>query len=273
VTRAVDAVKPDVRDAVRALRRRPGFTATAVAILGLGIGGSAALFSVADRALLRPLPYREAEHLVTVWDTRPADARDHEHPSPGNYLDWSARIAGFESLAAWQDGSGVSTLRSGDVPLVVETVKVTPSFFRVLGAEAERGRTFDDRRERGSVFDATDRFSGGDRVLVMSHGLWSSRFGRDPGVVGRTIMLDGVPWRVLGVMPPGFAMPRRTTQLFLPWDMKASFASVALGPPRDLRFLNVVARLRPGVSRARAQAELEALSAVLADQHPQANAG
>jgi putative ABC transport system permease protein len=263
----------DLRYALRRLRREPGPAATAVFTLALGLGANVALFSVADRVLLRPLPYPEPERIVGLWDTRPADGRLHEHPSPGNFLDWTRSNASFEALAAWQDGSGVSTLHGEHEVSVVETVKVTPSFFRVLGAPPLLGRTFDDASEQGAAFDVTDRYSGGDRVLVLGHGLWTRRFGRDPGVVGRTLDLDGAPWRVVGVMPESFALPRPTTEVFIPWDIGPSFAAFEGGPPRDLRFLNVLGRLRRGVPLTSAEAELQALAARLAAEHPKANAG
>src|SRR4029453_11965555 len=130
----------------------------------------------ADHVLLRPLPYADPDRLVAVWDTRPAEGRHHEHPSPGNFLDWSEKSAAFDGWTAWQDGSGASTLRGDHDVVVVETVKVTPAFFQVLGVEALVGRTFDPVRERGGVFNVADRYTGGARVLVMSHGLWRSRF-------------------------------------------------------------------------------------------------
>ncbi len=263
----------DLRYALRRLRREPGPAATAVFTLALGLGANVALFTVADRVLLRPLPYPEPERIVSLWDTRPADGRLHEHPSPGNFLDWTRSGASFEALAAWQDGSGVSTLHGEHEVSVVETVKVTPSFFRVLGAPPLLGRTFDDASEQGAAFDVTDRYSGGDRVLVLGHGLWTRRFGRDPGVVGRTLDLDGAPWRVVGVMPESFALPRPTTEVFIPWDIGPSFAGFEGGPPRDLRFLNVLGRLRRGVQLTSAEAELQALAARLAAEHPKANAG
>ena len=98
---------------------------------------------------------------MSVLETRPAEGRDHEHPSPGNFLDWTAMATSFEVMAAWQDGSGASILRGDHDALVVETVKVTPSFFRLLGAPALLGRTFDESRERGGVFDVADRYTGG----------------------------------------------------------------------------------------------------------------
>ncbi|HEY6547578.1 MAG TPA: ABC transporter permease [Vicinamibacteria bacterium] len=263
----------DLRYALRRLRREPGPAATAVFTLALGLGANVALFTVADRVLLRPLPYPEPERIVSLWDTRPADGRLHEHPSPGNFLDWTRSNTSFEALAAWQDGSGVSTLHGEHEVNVVETVKVTPSFFRVLGAPPLLGRTFDDASEKGAAFDVTDRYSGGDRVLVLGHGLWTRRFGRDPGVVGRTLDLDGAPWRVVGVMPESFALPRPTTEVFIPWDIGPSFAGFEGGPPRDLHFLNVLGRLRRDAQLSSAEAELQALAARLAAEHPKANAG
>jgi putative ABC transport system permease protein len=263
----------DLRYAWRGLRRQPGFAISSVLTLALAIGANTALYSVADRVLLRPLPYADPDRLVTVWDTRPADGRDHEHPSPGNFLDWSTQCASFEGMAAWMDGSGAATLRSEGDARVVETVKVTPSFFRVLGKEPLLGRTFDPGRERGGVFNVADRYTGGDLVLVMSHGFWMSRFGGDPTVVGRKVNLDGAPWEVIGVMPPSFALPRPTTELFIPWDIVPSYAGFEGGPPRDYRFLNVVARLRRDRSPRIAEADLQGLAAGLAAEHPKANAG
>jgi putative ABC transport system permease protein len=198
----------DLRYAWRGLRRQPGFLVSSVLTLALAIGANTALFTVADRALLRPLPYADADRLVTIWDTRPAEGRQHESPSPGNFLDWSARCLSFETMTAWMDGSGASTLRSESDVQVVETVKVTPSFFRVLGVAPLLGRTFAPEHERGGVFNVADRYTGGDRVLVMSHGLWTSRFGGDPTVIGRKVRLDGALWEVVGVMPADFEFPR-----------------------------------------------------------------
>jgi predicted permease len=269
---AIDALGEELRHAARALSREPAFTLPAVALLAVTVGASAALFSIADQALLRPLPYAEADRIVAVRDVRVADPGRLVPSAPGSYLDQVRLCQGCEALAAWQDGSGASTLRDAAGPLVVETVKVTPSFFRLLGAEARLGRVFDDAL-RGAAFDVTDRFASGDRVLMMSHALWASRFARDPGVVGLTVSLDGVPWRVAGVLAEDFALPRPTSQLFLAWDVEASFRGFDGGPPRDLRFLNVMARLRRGVGRAAAESELQRLFDELARRHSKANAG
>ena len=263
----------DLRYALRGLRRQPSFTLVATLTLGLGIGANTALFSVLDAVLLRPLPYGDPDRLVRIFDTHQAQGRHREHPSPGNFLDWRAKNRVFEAMAAWQDGSGTATLRGDHEATVVETVKVTPDFFGVMGVPPALGRTFARVGEPGAAFNVADRYAGGDRVVVMSHALWTRRFGADPRVVGRVLDVDGVGWRVLGVMPAGFDMPRGTTELWIPWDIVPSFASFPAGPPRDLRFLEVVARLRPDVSLEQGNEELQALAGGLAEQHPRANAG
>ena len=266
---------PNLRYAARGLRHQPGFALVALATLALGIGANTALFSVLDAVVLRPLPYGEPERLVAVFDTHPAQGRDHESPSPGNFLDWREKSRAFEAMAAWQDGSGTGTLRAGDEAIAIETVKVTPDFFRVLAVPPALGRTFGARDERGAAFNVADRYSGGDRVLVISHRLWNARFGGDSGIVDRDIDLDGDRWRVLGVMPESFDAPRTTTEAWIPWDIVPSFPAAGFpeGPPRDYRFLNVVARLERGTSVEQAEDDLQRLAAALAEQHPKANAG
>ncbi|PYQ08079.1 MAG: hypothetical protein DMF82_02240 [Acidobacteria bacterium] len=262
----------DLRHAIRGLRRAPGHAIAAGLTLALGIGANTALFSVIDAVLLRPLPYREPDRLVALWDTLPAQGRDHEPPSPGNFLDWQAKNRTFESMAAWMDGSGTSTLHGEREAAVVESVEVTPEFFRVMGVAPALGRTFAPG-ERGAFFNVANRYTGGDRVAMMSHALWTRRFGADPAVVGRLIDVDGAPWRVIGVMPEGFDAPRPTTDLWLPWDIVPSFAEFKAGPPRDYRFLNVLGRLKPRIGASQAESDLQALAAALADQHPKENAG
>jgi putative ABC transport system permease protein len=265
---------PDLRYAARGLRDQPGFALVGLATLALGIGANTALFSVLDAVVLRPLPYGEPERLVAVFDAHHAQGRDHERPSPGNFLDWREKSRGFEAMAAWQDGSGTGTLRAGDEAIAVETVKVTPDFFRVLAVPPALGRTF-GAEERGAAFNVADRYAGGDRVLVISHRLWNARFGGDPGVVDRDIDLDGDRWRVLGVMPESFDAPRATTDAWIPWDIVPSFprADFPEGPPRDYRFLNVLARLQRGMTLEQAEADLQTLAAALAERQPKANAG
>ncbi len=262
----------DLRLAWRGLRRNPAHSAAALVTLALGIGANVALFSVIDRVLLRPLPYGEPDRLVAIFDTHAQRGRTHEQPSPGNFVDWQRLNRSFESLAAWQDGTGSSTLRDGPEPVVIETVKATPDFFTVFAVPAALGRTF-AAESRGVAWTVADRYAGGERELVISNGLWTRQFGSDPDVVGRLLDIDGARWRVVGVMPPGFDAPRPTTEAWMPWDIAASYPRFVDGPPRDFRFINVAGRLKRGTSLEQAQGEMQSLAATLAASHPKENAG
>ena len=262
----------DLRLAWRGLRRNPAHSAAALVTLALGIGANVALFSVIDRVLLRPLPYGEPDRLVAIFDTHAQRGRTHEQPSPGNFVDWRRLNRSFESLAAWQDGTGSSTLRDGPEPVVIETVKATPDFFTVFAVPAALGRTF-AAEGRGVAWTVADRYAGGERELVISNGLWTRQFGSDPDVVGRLLDIDGARWRVVGVMPAGFDAPRPTTEAWMPWDIAASYPRFVDGPPRDFRFINVAGRLKNGNSLEQAQGEMQSLAATLAASHPKENAG
>jgi putative ABC transport system permease protein len=267
----MDSLSWDIRSALRSLGRRPGTAAIAVATLAVGIGVSTAVFCVIDGVLVRPLPFPESERLVRLWDTNAGLFRDRDRVSPGNLLDWMREDVAFAGVAAWHPGNAI--LRTDHDAEVVQSVKVTPGFFTILGVPAARGRTFAADELAGALYDVAERYRGGDRVLVLSDRLWRRRFGADPYVVGRTISLDDAPWLVAGVMPPGFAMPSAETDVWLPWDIPASYASLPGGSPRDWRFLNVVARLSPRTSLEAAQARVDSVAAALAEAHPKANRG
>src|SRR5262245_12919466 len=273
----IEALASDLRDAARSLRSGRGATLVSAIALAVGIGANTAVFSVVDAVLLQPLPFPEPERLVMAWDTKPALGLLRERPSPGNFLDWRERLQGSLGLSLWHPGT--ATLRGDFDPEVVATAKVTPDFFRVLGAPPALGPGF-GRELAGTIFNVAERYKGGDRELVVSDGLWRRRFGGDPRVVGQSLSLDGAPWRIAGVMPRGFAMPSEDTDVWLAWDVRSSYLPnegpgprFLDGPPRDFRFLQVFGRLRPGVSIEQAQAELQALAAQLAQQHPRYNDG
>src|SRR5262249_30585224 len=153
------------------------------------------------------------------------------------------------------------------------SVKVSPGFFSVFGVPAAQGRTFSADLVSGARFDVAERYTGGDRVLVLGDGLWRRRFGGDPDVVGRTISLDNAPWLIAGIMPRGFAAPSVNTDVWVPWDIPRSYAGYPGGAPRDWRFLNAVARLRRNVTLEGAAARVERVAAGLAESEPKANRG
>src|SRR6476620_7715749 len=184
----------DARYAVRTLLRSPGFTSVAVLTLALGIGANSAIFSFVDGVLLKPLPYRDPQQIVLVWEKPPAGVRNVI--STMNFLDWKQGNTVFEHIAAT---SGTSMTLSGvELPVLLRGGRVSASYFEVFGVEAAFGRTFaPDEDELGK-----------DHVIVLSHRLWSSQFGSDPALVGKTVTLDSEPYTVIGVLPEGSAFDR-----------------------------------------------------------------
>src|SRR5262245_10790963 len=255
----------DVRFGLRMLRKNPGFSLIAVLTLALGIGANTAIFSVVNAVLLRPVPYEHADRLVMIWDTNAERALDHERPAPGNFLDWKAQHQVFDGMAAWFQTS--RTLRDDHDAEQVQVAQVAGDFFQILRTSVTAGRTFSPAEVPGAVYNSANGYVSGDRVAAISEGFWRRRFGGDAEIVGRTIQLDGQSWQVVAVLPPDFAMPNREVELWTPWDL------TRLQNARDLRFLQVVARLRDGVTLPQAQAQLDALAAASAQQYPKANKG
>jgi putative ABC transport system permease protein len=249
-----DTVRQDLRYAVRMLARSPGFAAAAVLTLALGIGANAAIFSLVNAVLLRPLPYRAPEQLVRVWERSPSGA-ERNVVSPGNYHDWRTRAKSFSTLAAHSWSFGVAMTEEGE-PAMVMLMDATPSLFAMLGVGPALGRGL-------SEDDATT----GDAALL-SDKLWRARFGADRGVVGRRIVLNDRPHLVVGVMPPGFTFVDPTVEL---WRA----APRGRLDPNERRGHNwfVVGRLAPGVSLDGARAEMRTIAAALTREYPQFMAG
>lgn len=254
-----DHLRQDVRYGLRVLGRNPGFTAAAVLTLALAISATTATFSVVDAVLLQPPPFPDPDRLVTVWETDPENGGRPADPSPANFLDWREQAASFEHVAAL-DPYSVDLTGDGE-PEVIYAWQVTEGFFEALGAPAARGRTFlpdDHRPDRG--------------VVVMTDGLWRRRFDGDPGVVGRPLVLDGRPHTVVGVLPPGFELRvesgRGDRDLFLPKAVAEYERHIRGGG-----WWRVIARTRPGVTLAEAQAEMDTVAGRLAAAHPRTNAG
>ena len=241
-------LRQDIAYALRQMAKAPAFTAIAVLTLALGIGATTAIFSIVDAVVLRPLPYPEADRLVRLWETNP-HSNDFSSSDP-DYLDWVAENRTLAQMAAIRDTS-LSLVGDGE-PVRLNGAAVTASLFPLLGAKAALGRTF--RADE-------DRPGGATQVAVLSHGLWQRRFGSDPGVVGRNLRLEGRSYTVIGVMPARFAFPEGA-ELWIP---------LAPDPDGDRsdKWLDVVARLKPGISLATARADLAGVARRIAGRYPE----
>ena len=252
----------DLRFALRGFARRPGFAAVVVATLALGIGASVAIFSVADAVLFRPLPYRDPARLVRIGHARPGSAAPRGTFSPQDVEDLSAARPGLASVASWEyfpDLSGVTLTGAGE-PERLTASGVSGTFFETLGVPAAAGRAFGPDDDR----------PGKNGVVVLSWALWQKRFGGDPSVVGRPLVLDGQPYRVVGVMPRGFDLPAPEVAV---WYPLSNVGEDAVPHRRGVRWLSVLARLSPGATPDSARAGIEALFSRLAREYPSSNAG
>ena len=250
----------ELRHSIRSLLRQPAILIASLASLALGIGATAAIFSVAYGVLVRPLPYPAADRLVTVWETMPGN--DTRLVAPGNFLDWRNDVTSFDDLAAYF-GTEVNVAGAGEAERV-PAIGVTATFFPMLGARPEVGRLFTD---------ADDDRSGG--LVVLSAGFWQRRFGGDPGVVGRVIRIGDAAHTVVGVVSAGFRFHDRADL----WWLADRGVPVRLSLPpevargRDIHLIEVIGRLKSGVTLEAANAELSTIAARLAAAHPNTNTG
>jgi putative ABC transport system permease protein len=250
-------VLQDARFAVRGMWKRPGLAILAVGTLAVGVAANAAIFSALDALLLRPLSFPNVARLVRVWETVPgADAYDTDNVAPGNFRDWESQSAGvLENMVAlrWWD----ATLRGGEGAERVQGYRVSPRFFETLGIVPQAGRAFLSEEGR----------PGSDRRVVLGHDLWQRSFGGDPGVVGRTLSVDGEPQVVVGIAPRGFHFP----------DGAEIWAPLVLPPvgtaSRDAHELSAIGRLAPGHSVEDAARMMTLVAQRLQRGHPATNAG
>jgi putative ABC transport system permease protein len=248
----MDHLKQDLLYAVRRLFKAPGFAAIAVITLALGIGANSAIFSVVNGVLLKPLPYPEPERLVGVFHATEGQRAVMSGP---NYTDIARSASTLENAAAISTGRMILT-GEGE-PTRLSIAEVSASLFSVLAVRPELGR----------VFNADENTPGRTNLVILSHGLWQQRFGSDRSVIGRRIMLDGTPKEIVGVMPRGFSYPA-DREAWLPIEYDENFVT----RQRASWFLQVVARLKPGVTAQQSAAEVETLGRNLARQYPDANA-
>ena len=247
----------DLRFGVRMLTKQPGFTLIAVLTLALGIGANTAIFSVVYALLLRPLPYAEAERLVQLSEkARDGSRRDVAYP---NFNDWRARAQSFAGMASVRSQS--FSLTGVDQPVQLRGRTVNWNFFQLLGVQPQLGRTF---------VDADDKY-GATRTVLLSHGMWQDHFGGAADVLGKKLLLDAEPYEVIGVLPPGFEY-FRADNLYVPIGLFLRPESALAGRGNRMG-LYPVARLKPGVTLAQANAEMAGIAAQLEREYPDANSG
>jgi predicted permease len=244
----------DLRLAARGLLRARGLAAAAVLCLALGIGGTTIVYSVTSALVLHPVPATDPTGLVMVGEVPPArPGPDDAEMAPANYLDLSTRNRSFSELAAFTNLD--ANLTGIDEPERVAGFRVTPSYFHLLGVRPVMGRPFNDE-------DA--RYTESPNVVIISDGLWHRRFGADTGIVGRVVRINDVPRTIVGVMPAGFVFPP-AAELWSPLSLAGDY-----GRERDGRLLRgVLARLKPGVSLARARADVHGIMQQLQREYPQ----
>lgn len=241
-----------MRHAVRSLLKAPGFTTVALLTLALGIGVNTTLFSVINSVLLRALPFPDAGQLAMIWETNASQGVKREGPSGPNFYDWREQTRLFQDLAAVELGSG--TVTGLGEPQQIPAMRVTTNLFSVLQVRPTLGRLFAPDDGRG----------GRQALVVLTYDFWQRAFGRDPAIVGKTVMVDLIPYQVIGVLDRGFSLPF-SSDLFVPW------------PDDELRFhrgrlahdLGVFGRLKPGVTATQAEAELNTVYARLRTPHPE----
>jgi putative ABC transport system permease protein len=248
----------DLRHGLRTLVRNPGFSTIAILLLALGIGANTAIFSVVDAVLLRPLPYQDSSRIMQIWHVPPAKSFPGMtlfSVSPANYLDWQRQNHSFEEMAAY--GGTNFNVGGKERPEAIQGAAVAPGFFSILGVHPLLGRTFSQEEDH----------PGQGHVVVLGYALWRDHFGADPGILGRSIVLNGETYSVIGVMSPNFRFPS-FAQLWTPLAWTDEKRAV-----RGNHNYLVIGRLQPGVDVRAAQAEISAISTRLEQLYPEDDKG
>lgn len=259
--RWIEEFVADTRYALRTLGRAPVLATAAILTLALGIGANTTIFSAVNAVILQPLPFRQPDRLVMLWEENPEKGWHEQVCAPANVLDWKEQVRAFQDITMYFDGASVSTLTGEGAPRVLSSSGVVGNFFAVLGVKAQLGRTFAPNEEW-----TTD---GVAHTVVLSDRFWRDQFGADPRIVGRSIRVDGQSRQVVGVTPPGFSFPVEGIDVWLPQAWQPS--DRAQDWFRRAHFLRAVARLAPGASLETARAQLHAVAGRLQQQYPAIN--
>jgi putative ABC transport system permease protein len=251
----MEGLRSDIRYAIRNLIARPGFTAIAVITLALGVGGTTAIFSAVNALLVKPLDFPQLDRVVAVWENKPSRGVERNEASMANYLDWRKQNQSFEHLGLYRWWS--TNLTGVEPPERIQGFLVTANFLEVTGVKPIIGRGFTPDEDQ----------PGKSPVAILHYGLWQRRFGGDPNIVNKTITLNGIVRTVIGVMPQGYTFPKGADVL----------APLTITPELEQSRQNhsylIVGRLKPNVTVAQAQADLDTIAARLEKQYPESNTG
>jgi predicted permease len=257
----MNTLAQDIRFALRSFARAPGFASTAILSLAIGIGANSAIFSVADALLFRPLPYKDADRLVILWNRSPGLGILQDWFSTAQYLDVKKGHQGFEEVAI--ASGGIDTLTGEGEPARVGTVRVSSNLLPMLGARAGAGRLFvSDEDETGHAPTA-----------VLTYGMWERRYGSDPHAIGRAITINGKPYQVVGILAKTFSLPHEVLPTLYGPDQPDLFLPFPLGPNaaaiRTHEDYNILGKLKRGVTVTQARAEMDTLTARLRRDFPE----
>src|SRR5262245_41360401 len=237
----LETVFQELRYTFRSLTKSPGYSLASIVTLALGIGGVTAVFAVVHAILISPLPYKEPDRLVNIWNHYGKVNSSHFHNSPPDYEDRKRFSRTLESMAAIEETSMNLTGR-GEAERI-RTARVSPALLSVLGVSPSSGRNFTERDGGASV----------ESVAMVSHGFWKRRFGSDPNLIGQTLSLNGSPYSVIGIMPAGFWFPSPDTEIWTPLVFTPEQIS---DDSRGSEYLSMVARIKPGISLQEVQPEM-----------------
>ncbi len=246
----MDSFWKDLKHSVRMFLHSPGFTITAVLALALGVGANTAIFSVIDRVLLRPMPYPEPDRFVFFMNVSPQGSGTGASPAKFNF--WRAQTQSIEYASAWR--FGVANYNSGEIPEQIQETQASVDFFRLCGGTTLYGRTFSQEED----------LPGGPNVAVLSHGFWQRRFGSDPNVIGKTIILSGVPHEIIGVTSPGLKIEiDQPPDVYVPFQIDPNSTDQG-------HYFNAGGRLKPGVTLAAANAQFKVAGEEFRRKYPNA---